>query len=275
MADKNLFVKIWDDIKSKPENHTVLIGTVISVVVGLCAWQYCRGYFKALGINISYAHIDNLIFAFEQLTRLVKGKSDYNSVGLFIVLLVLGIVFANSIWKFKPHYPRVRDWVVKFFPKNIRLKYWCSVIGFLFLFFISVCLLTSAISSFLAKLLICLTLLFSFYLFCIELWNESTEIRSWRLLLYLMLILGPINIFYKLGRFDGERVTKSEYRYLDTICLSKPAQEFEPTPTSGFQNCGKLLYADSQQFCIKERNVTHPICRHREKYEATIIPNDP
>jgi hypothetical protein len=189
------------------------------------------------------------------------------------VLFILVSVVRSWWEKLKPQLTPRSDEELR---KDTDYQYWTSSFSFFTLFIAASYFLNLAISSFLSWILISATLLLSLVLFVREIWIKSPDRKAYRPLLWLLLILLPINMFYHLGRGDGEMVTKSEYRYLDTICLSTPAQELEPKePGTGFQLCGKLIYTDSQQFCIKERNATYPVCRHREKYEATIIPNDP
>lgn len=277
---ENWLLKLCEDIRSKPENHVALIGATISIVVGLCAWQYCRGYFKALGINISYAHIDNLIFAFEQITRISLRKDEHTGFGvspyvLYLVpVLIVALYLIRGKWdKLKHHFTSRPDDELQ---NCGDYQYWVSIVSFYGLFVASSYFLSMSVSSYLAKGLILLALFFSFIILIYEIWIKSSHRRFLRPIQWLIYALLPINLFYHLGRFDGARIINLQFRTLDTICLSKPAPEFDSDKkTKGFVTCGKLVYSDSTQLCIKERVATYPACRHKEKYETTIIPNDP
>lgn len=271
-------IKIVDDVKQNPLNHIILIGSAFSLLLSLCAWQYCRGYFKTLGINISYSHIDNLIFTFEQISRISLIKSDTsNAIPTYFLysgaILILLVSIIKKYWdKIEPHLKSRPD---SHLTNDSDYQYWAGVFSFYLLFIFISYVLNLPAQSLLSALLILCSVLLSVVFFIYDIWIKSSKKNSYRPILWLIYFLLPFNIFYQIGKADGERIVKNDYRILDTICLSKPAQELEPGSPSGFSICGKLVYSDSQQLCIKERLATHTHCRQKDKYEVTIISNIP
>lgn len=272
-------LKILDDIKLNPLNHVVLIGSTLSILIGLCAWQYCRGYFKALGINISYAHIDNLIFTFEQISRISLIKSSSSNVTLPTYLLLGGSIIVLIVSVVRKYWDKIKHHLIsrsdEQLTNDIEYQYWGTILSFYIVFISASYILNLSSVSLLSSLLIWCSIALSIVFFIYEIWTKSPNKNSHRPILWLVYFLLPFNLFYQIGKSDGEIIIKNEYRTLDTICLSKPAQEFETESKSGFSICGKLVYSDSQQLCIKERLATNTHCRQKDKYEVTIISNIP
>lgn len=42
--------RITKALKEKPEEHMIFLLTVVSFTIGICVWQYCKGYYNTIGI---------------------------------------------------------------------------------------------------------------------------------------------------------------------------------------------------------------------------------
>ncbi len=280
---KNMFsiIKtIYDDVFENPTKHLLLIGSGVSLVIGLCAWQYCRAYFKTLGIVVSYAHIDNLIFVFEQIVTvsILNEKTSFlkkPSSILYIFPIFLGCIYVVKYFK-----PKLLSFL-KGLPRIGLLNSFDYKLGGAMLFMyvlIIACsfILGFGVQSWLSALFIFLGVGLSLIILVREILSKSLQQKFYKPILGLIIVLFPFNLFYMIGRSDAQRILNDDLRNLDTACLAKPSDEFDRTTTrQGFVVCGKLIHLDSNQICLKERVVTNPHCRQRDKYEITIIPNNP
>lgn len=274
-----MYQKILADIKNHPEKHLVLIGTILSLVMGLCAWQYCRGYFDALGITISYSHVDNLVFAFQQISSIPVHLTRFNPsdswwflvfAGPALILGVYLIKFVNS-----KTFPEAKSDATSVQSVSHGNRKWIffAAVEFVVLFSGVVYLFSLSAGTYIALVPMLGVTLISFVSFVRCCWNGSFVKKPSKPIAYFLAILIAVNFFYQVGRLDGERLQSQNYRFLDTVCLSGRHEPTSKGLPSQFSLCGKLVYSDSQRICIKEIEPTFPSCRKKEQYEITIIPN--
>jgi hypothetical protein len=279
----NMLKNLWRDIREHPGNHTVLIGALVSIATSVCAWQYCRGYFRALSINIPYVNADNLIFVFEQVTSMSisGGSSEYGLSVFWMLFAHLILIFAFLVrekaieWSRKIRkQPKSKNDSNSKKQQQIDKRYASASLGLTIIvtaliFVLNVRAVTAISSVFLVVALLTSTLILFYEI------ASGTHVPHYPIS-WAIIIIVLVNFFSFLGEFDGKQVKANEYRRLDTVCLSEPARELTaPKSQGGFSICGKLVFHDTKDICLKEDGVDHAQCRHREKYEITTIPSNP
>lgn len=274
--DPGFFKKIFNEVVDNPKEHLVLLGTSFTLVTGICAWQYCRGYFKALGINISYAHVDNLLFVFEQLTQVNMYSSKFLSIKNVLMVLCASILATIALLFLRKYLtPKLSKSKSDEELRNSNVfQIFGSILSLVAILLTTVFLLKNKNFNGASVVATACIFIYSVIVFFNEFISRSPQRKAHYGIYWFVGVLLIINVFNGIGTLDGNYVKSTKYKNLDTICLSRPANEFE-SKTSGELLCGKLIFADSSQICIQERSATYPHCRIKDKYEITLIPNIP
>lgn len=268
-----MFEKIFAEIKQKPENHIVLIFTVLTAFIGLCSWQYCKGYYQIIGIPISYSQIDNLVFLFDQLSEISFRDQDRAAIPWYYYLIFVLSLFAIEALRFGYDF-----FVEKKLSKNGTATLDENIGSYLFplsLLTISLALgvfYTAKAGTALSKVTVMFFFTWALFRCVKQTWMK--DIVSLKILMpiyiFSMLYL-VVGMFRLIGEIDGKIVILSEYSNLNSVCLSDVVSNAESNP-NGFRYCGKLVHIDSNRICLKEEGA-YPTCRQRGLYEITVIPN--
>lgn len=260
---KEIFSNYWKNIKDKPSEHSVLFGVVISFFVGMFSWQYCSGYFNSLGINISFNHIDNLIFTFKQLIN-IKFPVAHLEYKMPTYLFLGGVFIHVTIALYKKYLEKE---LVPAKERAPELEYWISVVVFYPLLISMSFIFSAKPGSLLALFPPLVAIITSCGIYVKQVYRGNVGSNSWIPIIVVVVVILFFRMANELGKQDGERLRNEHYRSLHTVCLSK-LEDMK----GEFIKCGKLVYEDSSRICIKEKVPTYPICRKRDKYETTLIP---
>lgn len=277
--------KIWSELKLNPGHHMVAIASIASVLAGLCAWQYSKGYFQTLGIPISYSPLENLIFLFDQTSKIKLGEStEGQAFGVkayylkFFALFVIPILLLAATQKIRKS---------KFFIKNnkpapkdekddlhfrysVMLISWTLLSIIITLFF---SLKTQTVPSVLLVLLVLIVLIRGYLRELFAIFKRDPSFDYFYAYQWLFWFVALSAAFHFAGSQDAKRLISNSYASQDSACLSYPAKEFDPKAPPGWVVCGKLVHSDSSRICLKEEESSYVNCRQKEKYEISIIPN--
>ncbi|MBY0370989.1 hypothetical protein K2X33_09900 [bacterium] len=277
-----MFRKVFLEVKKSPTSHLLWVGSLVSLIAGVLAWQYCKGYFNALGINVSYSHLENVVFVFDQALKFSYSElyPPLNS-RFYLSLYGLGpfIIIVSLLLKRSLAWASTKGWLKKLPSGSTQtLKgdslfddnhlNWISVGSFLFIFsFFRVETMVAALSlSFFAGWA-CLN-------FVRDVWSEQDRWSSGRPFLAFFVVVGTLVFANYVGWLDAKRLQALNFINLDTVCLSSTLSRVGTDRRSdrgGFLQCGKLVFSDSNSICLMPPDEEHPTCYRRGHYEVTTI----
>ena len=245
--------KYFKEVLDNPSEHSIIFGLFFTILFGAFSWQYCEGYFSTIGINLSFNHLDNMLFTIERLASIDFYKVYFNYLwGILGCLLI--ILCSFFLQKTKPFFEGV-------------LKTDASIsVPFLF-GFISIFYVGAYYASILSLILTIFFTLLTLSFVVRDSLENKFKLKSLTPIIAFTVVIGAFQISKTLGVKDAKKAILEDFKSLQSICLSKAGDS-----RGALKVCGKLIYEDSQRICLTEPEATYPICRKRDLYETTIIP---
>ncbi len=257
------------------EGRLLAIG---SVAVGLGAWQYSKGYFSALGIEVSYSFLDNLIFAFDRVVSIsVKPSSSISfGVAFFLFAFLLGV--ANILFAYT-HSGRKKANGKNSDEKEVqksskkRTGTFVPLLTFSIFYLLVFGLGFIGGGSSLTAILMLVVLVLSLRIYFAYKDRPEEQFNALRPAFRFLFVLAVLYGLFQVGRQDARALIKSEYVRSDTICFLDPKSSGQ-VPRA-FLSCGKKVYQNDTFVCARENGYDYAICRLRTNYETIVSPSEP
>jgi len=278
-----MLTKIVNGLKKDPLSHLAAIASLVSLFSALGAWQYSKGYFKTLGIPISYSPLDNLVFLFDQATRVSMSdqpetRFSYLYSGFTGMLVFIALPFScMALWRRFGATEKLKGQLLAK-PGEKKLddfgkKYWTMFFVWLLISVTLSQVLAMRVDNNVSLLLIALILFRMLWGYFKDLFRAKPELESVSSVQVGALILLFFGGAFILGKLDAKRALDSGFAFLDSACLSAPAKELSKDAPEGWVVCGKIAHMDSSRICLKEEFSDVINCRQRDKYEIAVIAN--
>lgn len=259
-------VEIWTLIMRAFFQHPLFLLTVISVLIGFMSWEYSSGYFKILGIDNSYSHIDNLVFFFSKLIRFDIKQIIFSKVISIIFLavtLVIGALVFVSIKYGKKIIVRFNNSCECF--KKIVFTFGIVFVWGLFVVILGMANEGGSLLSVSFFMLMGVGVMVTLGLICF--FSSTEEIfHIAKSLLIVFIFVFFANIAYELGDADARLLMNEKISDVDSICLSKKGE-------AKVERCGKLIHSNSSYYYIVFSEKKYPKSIKKGDYEVTIIPS--